>query len=174
MDQEQASLKITEVDSVDHEERINRLVQLMDAMPTSEHIGFAGTGPQLMFEDVKATWIYGAFTSTIITSYVFCMQQLANKIRLFGENVPDHIDTLSLETIANIAADLEIIEVDIQARLIQLNDLSMAYMLTSTVEHRLLLDQHFADATQFSNGHPLLADAEHAMLVAISLLETAG
>ena len=170
MDQERASSAVAEVDSVDHAERTNRLVQLANAMPTSERIGFAGTGPELLFEDVKATWIYGAFTSTIITSYFFCLQQLANKIRLLGEISSESNDTLSLELVANIATDLGIIEVELQARLLKLNDLSMAYMLTSTVEHRLLLDQHFIDATQVSDEHPLLADAQHAMLVAISLL----
>lgn len=154
MDFQESSRQITERDLAEHERPSLRLAELNDVMPNSEFIGFAGTATELMFEDVKATWIYGYFTSTIITSYAFCLQQLANKMRLVGDAQGDVGETLSLDAIVNIAATQGLIGVDLQAELLQLHDRAMPYILANTIEHLLLLDRHFNDATHVSDEDP--------------------
>ena len=40
-------------------------------------LGFSSQAPQWLFEDIKATWLYGCFPSTVLTAYALCGLQTA-------------------------------------------------------------------------------------------------
>ena len=45
-----------------------------------------GLAAEWLFEDVKATWLYGYFTGTVLTAYAFCVQQLAGLLRMNSDD----------------------------------------------------------------------------------------
>ena len=49
-------------------------------------MGFGGQAAHWLFEDLKSTWIYASFTSTVLTARALCMLQLANSIRLSSDD----------------------------------------------------------------------------------------
>lgn len=170
MDQDQASDLIAEVDERDHQGRTERLVELTELLPGDGMIGFSGQAAQWLFEDVKATWLYGCFTSTVVTAHAFCAQQLAGSIRMLPDDpsLPDDAD--SLEHLAAIAADRGIIDVDLRALLVELNDRSLSYTVTHLHEYQARLERHLVEAQALSEDHPLLADARQAITTAIRLV----
>lgn len=171
MDAKAARTLINEIDVSDSEGRIARLLKLMEMLPSEGLIGFEGTAGQMLFEDVKATWLYGCFTSTVLTANAFCVQQLAGSIRWLPDDslLPEQAGTL--EELAALATERGVITVDLQGQLVQLHDRFMYYAGTGLHEAPLQLERHFLEAESFGEvQHPLLADAELALTCAIALI----
>jgi hypothetical protein len=170
MDANEASQEILNVDTADHEGRAGRLLELMGLLPEVGLIGFSGQAAQWLFEDVKATWLYGCFTSTVLTAHAFCCLQLAGWIRWLPDdpNLPDEVT--SLEALANVAVDAGLVDVGMQARLLGLHDRSRAYTAATLHEYEARLERHLLDAEVVSDEHPLLVDARDAVATAVLLL----
>jgi hypothetical protein len=170
MDQNEASDLIAEVDASDHQGRTERLVELTELLPSEGMLGFSGQAAQWLFEDIKATWLYGCFTSTVVTAHAFCTQQLAGSIRMLPDDpsLPDEAE--SLEHLAAIAADRGIVDVDLRALLIELSDRSLSYTATHLHEYDARLERHLVEAEALSDAHPLLVDARQAITTAIRLV----
>lgn len=170
MDQGEASQLIAEVDASDHAGRAERLVELTNLLPEDGMLGFSGQAAQWLFEDVKATWLYGCFTSTVVTAHAFCSLQLAGRIRLLPDDpgLPD--EARSLEHLAVLAVEASAIDVDLQARLVDLHDRYRAYTATHLHNHEGRLERHLIEAEAVSDEHPLLVDARHAITTAVRLV----
>lgn len=99
------------VDSSHLEHRAHRLVELNAALPDG-HVALAGEAPDLLFADVKATWIYGYFAATTVVAASFCIQQVAGRVRLFSDDDDDELPdvTKSLEEAAALAHQRSLIE----------------------------------------------------------------
>jgi len=170
MDQSEASRLITEVDDRDHADRTERLVELNNLLPDGGMIGFSGQSAEWLFEDVKASWLYGCFTSTVLTAHAFCSLQLAGWVRMLSDDpsLPD--EAQSLEELAALALDAGECDVDLQARLIDLHDRYRAYTAAHLREHEARLERHLIESDTVSDEHPLLLDAHHALTTAIRLV----
>ncbi len=170
MDQNEASQLITDVDETDHDGRTERLVELTELLPNEGMIGFSGQAPQWLFEDIKATWLYGCFTSTVLTAHAFCSLQIAGWLRLLPDDpgLPDEPE--SLEHLAAIAVEAGAIDVELQARLLDLHDRYRAYTAAHLHEHEGRLERHVVEAEAVGSEHPLLTDARHALITAVSLV----
>jgi hypothetical protein len=170
MDENEASELITTVDETDHEGRTERLVELTELLPSDGMIGFSGLAPQWLFEDIKATWLYGCFTSTVLTAHAFCSLQIAGLLRLLHDDpdLPDEPD--SLEHLAAIAVEAGAIGVELQAGLVDLNDRYRAYTAANLREHEGLLERHVLEAEAIGGEHPLLEEARQALVTAVSLV----
>lgn len=119
---------------------------------------------------MKATWLYGCFTSTVVTAHAFCAQQLAGSIRMLPDDasLPDDAD--SLEHLAAIAADRGIVDVELRALLVELDDRSLSYTATHLHKHEARLERHLLEAEALSDDHPLLVDARQALTTAARLV----
>lgn len=169
MDRDEASQLIARIDVSDHEGRVERLVELTELLP-EDMIGFSGQAAQWLFEDVKATWLYGCFTSTVLTAHAFCSLQIAGGIRLLPDDprLPD--EAQSLEHLAAIAVEAGAVDVDIQARLLDLHDRHRAYTAAHLHEHEARMERHLHDSETISGEHPLLVDARNALTTAVRLV----
>jgi hypothetical protein len=170
MDREEASHLISEVDSDDHDGRVERLVELTILLPGDAMLGFSGQAAQWLFEDVKATWLYGSFTSTVLTAHAFCSLQLAGSIRWLPDNPALPEEPGSLEELAEVAVSEGVIGVDLQARLLDLNDRCRAYTAVHLHEYDPRLERHLVEASALTDEHPLLVDAREAMTTAVQLV----
>ena len=103
MNRDEASRLIADVDGRDHAERTERLIELVGLMPEDGMIGFSGQAGELLFDDVKATWLYGCFTSTVVTAHAFCLIQVGGGIRLFRDDPSLPAEAISLEHLAALA-----------------------------------------------------------------------
>jgi hypothetical protein len=170
MDEEEASLLISEVDDADRTSRSERLVELMRLLPPNGMLGFSGQAAEWLFEDVKATWLYGCFTSTVLTAHAFCLLQIAGLIRMLPDNeaLPDEV--VSLEDLATIAGDLRVTSVDLQADLVRLHDRHRAYTAANLHVHPLDLERHLVESAQLTEEQPLLVDARQALTTAVRLV----
>jgi hypothetical protein len=170
MDHVEASQLITEVDESDHEGRTERLIELAELLPVDRMLGFSGQAPQWLFEDIKATWLYGCFTSTVLTAHAFCSLQIAGSLRLLPDDpgLPDELK--SLEHLAAVAVEAGAIDVELQARLLGLHDRYRAYTAAHLHEHERRVERHVVEAEAIGGEHPLLADARQALTTAISLV----
>lgn len=170
MDHVEASQLITQVDESDHEGRTERLVELIELLPVEGMIGFSGQAPQWLFEDIKATWLYGCFTSTVLTAHAFCSLQIVGSLRLLldDQGLPDEPD--SLEHLAAIAVEAGAVDVELQARLLDLHDRYRVYTAAHLHRHEGRLERHVVEAEAIGGEHPLLADARQALSTAISLV----
>jgi hypothetical protein len=172
MDHDQASALIRERDGADHTERSERLIELTELLPQQGMLGFSGQAAQWLFEDVKATWLYGCFTSTVLTAHAFCLLQLAGLIRMLpdDQSLPD--EAASLEDLAELAVELRVIDIDLQADLVRLHDQHRAYTAANLHEHPLDLDLHLVESAQVTDEHPLVLDARHAIATSVRLVYT--
>lgn len=170
MDQNEASELIAGIDRSGHEGRTERLVELTELLPIDGMIGFSGLAPQWLFEDVKATWLYGCFASTVLTAHAFCSLQIAGSLRLLPDDpgLPDESE--SLEHLAAMAVEARALDVELQARLLDLHDRYRAYAAAHLHEHESRLERHVADAEALGGEHPLVADARLALRTAVSLV----
>ena len=171
MNEDEASRLISTVDDDDHDNRVARLVEMEGLLPTSsELMEFAGQEAKWLFDDVKATWLYGCFTSTVLTAHAFCLLQLANAIRMLPDDpgLPDEPD--SLEELAAIAAAREVIDIELQARVLALHDRQRIYSAAPLHEHEFRLERHLVEAQSMSDEHALLVDARQALTTAIELV----
>jgi hypothetical protein len=170
IDEHDASELIAEVDERDHEDRAARLVELTGLLPEEGAIGFSGQAAKWLFDDVKATLLYGCFASTVVTAHAFCSLQLAGLMRLLADDpgLPDEAG--SLEQLAAMAISAEAIDVDLQASLIELHERHRDYTAAHLHEHEGRLERHLGEASAAMPGHPLLLDARAALTTAIRLL----
>jgi len=170
MDRNEASRLVAEVDVSDHEGRTERLVELADLVPDEGMIGFSGQAPQWLFEDVKATYLYGCFTSTVLTAHAFCLLQIAGLLRLLPDDpgLPDEAE--SLESLARIAVEAGVVNIELQARLLDLHDRYRAYTASHLHEYEGRLERHIVEAEAIGGEHALLTDARHALTTAVSLV----
>ena len=120
----------------------------------------------LFFEDIKATWIYGFFTSTIVGAHAYCRLQLMNSLNLAGSR-PFANDAEDLSQLAGQAASAGLITAAEHARLLELEDLHRIYTRASgPTAIGLALEGHL-DAKESAFGEtPQLADARDATRIA--------
>jgi len=171
MDAGKARTLIIARDAQDFDERSARLAELSEMMPSEGRLRFEGAVAELLFDDVKATWIYGCFTSTVLTGAAFCIQQLAGSIRFLPDDPGLAEEAPSLEDLARLSMDRGIIGVDLQSQLIQLHDRLMYYVRTGLHEDPRQLERHFRDADTFAEAEdPLLVDARLALTCAVGLV----
>ena len=170
MDPTEASQLISDRDEQDRIERSHRLVELTSLRLIARQEGFSGQAAQWLFEDVKATWLYGCFTATVLTAHAFCSLQLAGRIRFLPDDptLPDEAE--SLEHLARIAMTAGVLDVDLQARLLELHDRYRFYTAAGLHEHDVGLDRHLVEAAAAVGEHPLLLDARHALATAVRLI----
>lgn len=172
MDVVEASRLVSEVDDRENSDRGARLVEL-NSLLGDRHVGFHGQAAEWLFDDVKATWIYGYFTATVLASSAFCIHQLAGLIRLTTAGTPLALadPNSSLEGLAALAEQGGIIDDEVHARLLLLDDVTLIYSTASVSEFKSDLDQRMADSERFAGEHGLLADARDALTCAISVLD---
>jgi hypothetical protein len=171
MDYDEASQQIAAVDESDHEERAERLVELMDLLPTvDELMGFSGQAARWLFEDLKSTWIYASFTSTVLTAHAFCMLQLANSIRLSSEDANLTEEAATLEELATIAVEQGVIDIELQAQLVVLHDRYRTYAAADLRKHLARLEEHLVESSTLGDEPALLTDARFALNTAIRFI----
>lgn len=170
MDPTEASELINNINGTDHAGRVERLVELSRLLPEAGMLGFSGQAAQWLFEDVKATWLYGCFTSTVVTAHAFCSLQLAGTVRMLPDDplLPEEAE--SLEQLAAFAVGARVIDVELQASLIDLYDRYRFYSQAHLHEYEALLERHLSEAGQVSADHPLLGDARQALTTAVRLV----
>ena len=171
LDRSEVSEALRARDDSDHEERIDRLGELIDLLPADGLLGFHGQAAEWLFDDVKATWIYGAFTSTVLTAHAFCMVQLAGRMRLLQDNPGLPAEAESLEHLARLAAEAGIIDADTQAQVVQLHDRSRTYVAANLHRHELRLERHIIETEEVTDEPPLLLDARQALRTAAALVD---
>lgn len=169
MDLNEASDIVAGVDHRDNPDRAARLVELNSILPDGD-IGFSGRAAEWLFEDIKATWIYGYFSATVLAGYAFCMQQLAGLFRMFPDDPNLPANTTSLEMLAAAAEDRQLISLDTRARLLNLNDIAAGYLVVGVHEYLFQAERREIEAEMFSGEHSLLADARTALQCSIDLL----
>ena len=171
MDEEGASRLIADVDRSDHDGRTDRLIELSGLLPDDDMVGFSGQAAQWLFEDVKATWLYGCFTSTVLTAHAFCSLQIAGLLRLLPDNPDLPEEAESLEELATIAVEAGVLDVEVQAELVTLYDRFRSYTTAHLHEHPLRLERHIMDTeTVGDDEDPLLIDARQAVTAAVDLV----
>lgn len=107
MDPHEASAAVTQVDRRDNADRAARLVELDSLLPDDSSAS-AGAA-EWLFDDVKATWIYGYLAATIVAGYAFCLQQLAGLLRMLPDDPELPEEATSLEQLAAMAEDRQLI-----------------------------------------------------------------
>ena len=75
MELDQALDLVAEADDRERSGRAIRLLEVADLLGEGM-VGFSGQAAEWLFEDVKATWVSGYFTSTVLTAYAFCIPVL--------------------------------------------------------------------------------------------------
>lgn len=166
----EASKLVSDVNSSDHEGRTERLVELSELLPDDGLIGFSGPAAQWLFEDTKATWLYGCFTSTVLTAHAFCRLQLAGWIRWLPDDPELPEEAESLEHLAALAVTAGVVNIDTQARLVDLEDRYRAYTAAHLHEYKARLERHLLEAESVGEEHPFLLNARAALLTAVLLL----
>jgi len=170
VNRDEASRLIDEVDVGDRDGRIDRLVGLTHLLPTDDMVGFSGQAAEWLFEDIQATWLYGCFTSTVLTAHAFCSLQVAGLLRLVLDDPSLPEEAQSLEHLAAIAEETGAIDHDLQAQLLNLHDRYRAYTAADLHEHQLRLERHLVEMESVGGEDPLVADARQAVTIAISLV----
>lgn len=169
MERAEAATTVAEVDRRENDDRAARLVEL-DSLLTNDVIGFSGQAAEWLFDDVKATWIYGYFAATILAAYAFCIHQLAGLIRMLPDDPDLPEETTSLEELAAVAQDRGLIDVDLRARLVTLHDSATMYLAGGLHEYHAQVERRVVEAELFADEHALLGDARDALTCSVALL----
>lgn len=169
MELEEALQTVAAVDARDNESRAARLIELIDLLPESV-VGISGQGAHWLFEDVKATWIYGYFTATVLASHAFCLQQLAGLLRLLPDDPWLPESATSLEVLAALAEERGEVDLDLRAHLTTLDDIARVYISVGLREYHPEAERRAIDAERFTGEDSLLADARIALLCSVALL----
>ncbi len=169
MDLHEASDIVAQVDHRDNADRATRLVEL-NSLIGDDVIGYSGRAAEWLFDDVKATWIYGYFAATVVAGYAFCLQQLAGLLRMLPDDPDLPGNTNSLEMLAAAAEDRQLIDLSTRALLVNLSDIASGYLVVELHEYRARAERREAEAELFSEEHALLADARAALRCSVSLL----
>lgn len=170
MDQDQAVQAIATADQAEQDHRATRLVELVQLLG-DQTVGFSGQAASWLFEDVKATWLYGYFTATVLTAHAFCLRQLAGLLLLLPDDpdLPDSID--SLDDLAAACHERGLVDVELRANLVALHDACSAYTRVNLHEQDMRLERRLVDAEFLgSEEPPLLADARSALNCCVALL----
>jgi hypothetical protein len=168
MNQDDASSLIMRRDGEDHDDRTDRLQQLMDLLPTEkELVGLSGQASIWLFDDLKGTWIYGNLTGTVLVAHAFCMLQIANLIRILPDDPALPEEAGSLEHLASVAAAKGIIDIGLQSHLVSLHDLQRMLVAAPLHQHQNLMERHIAESQRVDPTLPLLNDALFALKTAI-------
>lgn len=171
MDQQEAVELIAQADESERAERAERLIELM-LLLGDESVGFSGQAAAWLFDDVKATWLYGYFTATVVTAHAFCLRQLSGRMLVLPDepDLPDMVD--SLEELAAMCDERGLISIELRARLVALHDSTSAYTTVDLHEQDLSLERRLIDAEVVgADDHPLLADARSALECCVELLQ---
>ena len=169
MEPQEAARAVADADDRENADRAARLVE-MDAILPDDVVGFSGQAADWLFEDVKATWIYGYFTATVLTAHAFCMQQLAGLVRMLPDDPDLPEEMTSLEELAEIAHDCGLIDVDHQAELLNLHDIATMYRTSGLHEYSMRIERRVLEAEQFTDEHALVNDARTALRCSVALL----
>lgn len=164
-----AAHAVGDVDRRENKDRAVRLVEL-EAMLGDDIVGFSGQAAQWLFDDVKATWIYGYFTATVLTAYAFCMHQLSGLIRMLPDDPSLAEQITSLDILAATAQELMLIDVSLRAQLVTLNDVGAMYLAVGLHEYNTRSERRVVEAEVFVEEHPLLSDARAALRCSVGLL----
>lgn len=170
MELDRAERLVAEADQTELHDRATRLVELASLL--GDHpLLFHGLAAEWLFEDVKATWLYGYFTSTVLTAYAFCLQQVAGVIRIAAQDDDVVGEAITLETLAEIAEQRELIDLDLRAQLVALHDSAAIYLASDLASYRRPLDRRADDTERFSEEHTLLSDARSALTCCVRLVQ---
>ena len=161
---------IEETDLDERNARASRLLELSDLVGTRPQV-LHGLAAEWLFEDVKATWIYGYFTGTVLTAYAFCVQQLAGFVRTMSDDPEVSDDSADLEVLAGIAHHCDLADGDLRARLVRLHDSATLYLTAGLISYGRRLESRDEDAETFMDEPTLLLDARHALECCVGLLE---
>lgn len=169
VDPKEAARLVAEIDARDNESRGERLAELNSLLP-DDFIGFSGQAAEWLFDDVKATWIYGYFTATVLAAHAFCLQQLAGLIRMQRDDLslPDSIG--SLDHLSALAEEHRLIDLDLRARLLTLDDVARVYASVGLHEYDGQAERRELEAERFAEEHSLLTDARAALGCSMALL----
>jgi hypothetical protein len=173
VDLEEAARLVAEDDSLNNEARGERLLEL-NSLLGDGLIGFSGLAAEWLFEDVKATWIYGYFAATVLAAHAFCIQQLAGLIRMLPDDPSLPELAQSLDDLAEVAEKRNLIELDLRARLIVLDDAARMYAVASMHEYEGQAERRVLEAERFTSEHSLLGDAHHGLLCSLAVLHRPG
>lgn len=169
MDAKDAARAVAEVDEREAPYRAARLVELNAMLPTAE-VGFSGQAAQWLFEDVKATWIYGYFTATVLAAVGFCLQQVAGSIRMLADGTELPTESTSLDQVSALAHGHGLISVDLRAKLLTLHDLGSLYLNVGLHGRLAGVERHIVEADRYAGEHALLSDARSALACSVALL----
>lgn len=169
MDFDDALTALLDVDARERPGRAARLVELTDLLGEDD-VGFSGEAAHWLFEDVKATWIYGYFVATVLSARALCSQQLAGLLRFLPDDptLPESAD--SLELLAALSEERGVIDIDLRARLVTLDDVNRVYGSVGLHEYHGDAERRAMDAERFTTEHPLLTDARLAVECSIAVL----
>jgi hypothetical protein len=166
----EAGRSISDVDARDHVERVERLIELSDLLTGDTQVGFSGQAAEWLFEDVKATWIYGCFVGTVLTAHAFSLLQVSGQIRLVSDDPNLAEEAFSLEHLGELAVAAGAIDIELQTQLLRLHDLHRLYTAARLREHLPALEVHLDESETVSQDPPLLVDARFALMTAARVL----
>ena len=128
-----------------------------------------GLAAEWLFEDVKATWLYGYFTGTVLTAYAFCVQQLVGLLRMSSDDEMSGATT-TLEALAEVAEQRRLVDLDLRSHLVALHDSAAAYLTSESTSYPRQLERRVEDTETFTDEHALLSDARSALGCCVGLL----
>jgi hypothetical protein len=152
------------------DDRAERLVEFGALRPSEDFICLAGTAGEFLLASIEATWVYGFFPATVLTSHAFCRLQLAGLIRQLPEDADLPQEGGSLEELANIASTRRVIGVDVEAQLVSLHDRASDYAVAGLQEFNRNLDRHIREVEAATDNAALQIDARAAIRCVWELL----
>jgi hypothetical protein len=167
---DEALAAVGEEDDRERTARARRLIELSGVVGATEAV-FYGQAAEWLFDDVKATWIYGYFAATIVAAHAYCQQHLAGLL-LTGPDDPVLPDSLgSLDELAAVCAERGLIDIDVRSRLVELHASADPYVTANLHTDGRRLERRLSEAQLLNpDEHPLLAEARAALLCCTALL----
>lgn len=105
-----------------------------------------------------------------MAGYAFCLQQLAGLLRMLPDDPELPEEATSLEQLAAMAEDRQLIHLSTRARLLSLHDIATGYLVVGLHEYMFQAERREIDAEVFTGEHTLLADARTALKCSVDLL----
>ena len=162
MDLADATALIEQADNNERDRRAARLVELTGLLGDAPGLSY-GQGAYWLFEDVKATWLYGYFTATVLTAHAFCVQQVSGRLRTLASGADLARTVESLETFAELAQRHGVISLQSRARLVELHDAAKVYLSSDLSTYRRDLELRVQEAETYADEHSLVRDARTAL-----------